>query len=119
MDYQDPLVVDPANGVVRGDSKAMPNRGTSSGFVGTSGSYGADTGPNATNRMGAITDTGSDPMDLCYPKGDIDRFSSSGHSTTDPGSGMGGAAKSDDMDETEPGESAAQERAEGPEESGY
>lgn len=62
-DFQDPLVVDPANGVVRGDSGAMPNRGTGTGMVGSGAPYGADIGQNATNRMGRVGDTGSDPMD--------------------------------------------------------
>lgn len=102
MKYQDPLIAGEANGLVRGDDKAMPNRGTSSGFVGTSGSYGADTGANAINRMGSIGSAAdSDPMDRCVPMGGGD-FSSSGHTSPDPGRGMGGAADSDSMMETTP-----------------
>jgi hypothetical protein len=101
-DYPDPLVVDPANGVVRGDNKAMPNRGTGSGSVGMGAPYGASIDMGATNSMGSIHGAcGSDAMDACYPQGD-GRFTSAGHSTTDPGSGMGGAAKSDAVDEVFP-----------------
>lgn len=45
---------------LRGDNKAMPNRGSSTGVTDT---YGADLGPNATNRKGSIASaTKSDAM---------------------------------------------------------
>lgn len=101
-DYQDPLVVDPSNGNVRGDPKPMPNRGTGSGMVGMGAPFGADIGMNATNRMGSAHLEG-DPMDLCYPKGDADlRFSSSGHSSTDYGTSITGATGSDAPEDDEP-----------------
>jgi hypothetical protein len=84
--YSDPIPSNPDNGVVRGDSKDMPNRGTSTGTVGMGAPYGASTDLNATNSMGSAH-MDSDPADLCYPKGDADlRFNSGGHSTSDPGS---------------------------------
>lgn len=51
------------NFTVRGDTKAMPDKGTSTGMNGDS--YGAALGQDATNRMGAINGK-SDPMDECY-----------------------------------------------------
>lgn len=48
-------------GNLEGDSKAMPDRGTS---VGVTDTYGADLSPTAQNRKGKITGaTGSDPAD--------------------------------------------------------
>lgn len=41
------------SGVVQGDSGAMPDRGTSTGFNGDT--YGADVSQGATNRQGSIT----------------------------------------------------------------
>lgn len=109
------LIVDPSNGVVRGDDKAMPNRGTDSGMVGFGAPYGASIDANATNRMGSAHMEG-DSMERVMPKGDADlRFSSGGHSSPDPGTGMGSAANSDPAAETEPNESAARERSEGSE----
>jgi hypothetical protein len=99
MDYQDPFKPAPSDGVTRGDAKAMPNRGTSSGNV-PNNSYGADTGINATNRMGSAH-TPSDPPDMCCPPGD-GRFTSRGHSTSAPGSrltGTGSDAPEDDTPE--------------------
>jgi hypothetical protein len=103
-DYKDPFIPAPSDGVTRGDSKPMPNRGTSVGFTGVGNdTYGADVGVNATNRLGPATDTGSDPMMLDTPKGDEDRFTSSGGTHgEDPGAGMGGAAKSDAAADTTP-----------------
>ena len=40
------------SGVVQGDDRAMPDRGTSTGLNGDT--YGADTSPTAINRMGGI-----------------------------------------------------------------
>lgn len=49
------------NGEVQGDTKAMPDRGTSTG---ASDTYGADISPDATNRMGGLGNAAnSDPMD--------------------------------------------------------
>lgn len=76
--YDDPIPSNPDNGVVRGDSRPMPNRGTDSGSVGYGAPYGADTGINATNRMGSARESG-DPMMDNVANGDTDRFSSSGH----------------------------------------
>lgn len=46
---------------LRGDDKAMPDRGTGTGVTDT---YGADLSPQAQNRKGKITGaTGSDPAD--------------------------------------------------------
>lgn len=84
-DYSDPIPANPDNGVVRGDSKAMPDKGTSTGFVGMGAPYGASVDTNAVNRMGSAHMEG-DPAELCYPKGDADlRFTSNGHGTPDPG----------------------------------
>jgi hypothetical protein len=52
MQPQD-LNVDYNDGVVKGDTKGMPNRGTSTGMNGDT--YGADLSPEATNGMGKIT----------------------------------------------------------------
>lgn len=41
------------SGELQGDTKAMPDRGTSVGFNGDT--YGADTGAGALNRTGGIT----------------------------------------------------------------
>lgn len=54
-------------GVVMGDTKPMPDRGTETGMTG----FATDTGGmslalDATNRIGALTGTDSDPMDECY-----------------------------------------------------
>lgn len=49
------------NGMLQGDDKAMPDRGTKTGFNGDT--YGASVDGNATNSMGKITGaTKSDPM---------------------------------------------------------
>jgi hypothetical protein len=40
------------SGVVQGDDKAMPNRGTGTGFTGDT--YGADTSQDAINRQGGM-----------------------------------------------------------------
>lgn len=55
-------------GVVMGDTKAMPNRGTGTGLTGhdTHGE-GMSLDQDATNTIGKITGaTKSDPMDECY-----------------------------------------------------
>lgn len=53
-------------GELMGDSKPMPDRGSSTGVTDT---YGADLSPTATNGMGRITGaTRSDPMDRNCPK---------------------------------------------------
>jgi len=41
------------DGIVKGDAKGMPDKGTQTGMNGDS--YGADLGPDATNRKGGIT----------------------------------------------------------------
>lgn len=46
------------NDTVRGDDRPMKDRGTSSGVTDT---YGADLGADATNRLGEVPDTGSQP----------------------------------------------------------
>lgn len=54
------------DGSIRGDSRDLPMK--SEGSFATD-SYGADLGPDATNRKGRITGaTGSDPMDQCHGK---------------------------------------------------
>lgn len=104
MKYQDPVVVAPADGMVRGDDGAFPNRGTRSGMVGMGAPYGADISQGATNSLGSIAGAcASDAMDQCCPPGD-GRFSSSGHSSPRHGRGMGSAAMSDDMMDVTPGD---------------
>ncbi len=100
---QDPMVVAPSDGVVRGDKKAMPSRGTSSGFthVGND-TYGADVGQGANNRLGSAH-LAPDPIDATSPPGGGD-YRSGGNSSPDPGRGMGGAAKSDEAMDTSPGD---------------
>lgn len=49
------------SGVVRGDSGAMPDRGTKTGMNGDT--YGADLSTNATNRQGSISGAKSDAWD--------------------------------------------------------
>lgn len=99
-DYPDPTLPGPANGVVRGDVKAMPDKGTGTGFVG-SDSYGASVDVRATNsRPIAGSETTSDPMDMRFPKGDEDRFTSTGGKHgSDPGAGVGNAGDSDPPEE--------------------
>lgn len=57
--------MDNANEVVRGDSKEVPDRGTSTGVTDT---YGAELGGDATNSSGRLTGTRSDPVDQCKTK---------------------------------------------------
>ncbi len=92
----------PSDGNVQGETKDLPNRGTESGMVGQGAPYGADIGPNATNRKGGMThaDSGSDPRELRFPKGDEDRFSSSGHSSPDEGGSKLQGTDSDPIDKT-------------------
>lgn len=50
------------SGELQGDTRSMPDRGTSSGVSDT---YGADLGQDATNREGSITSTSqSDGMNF-------------------------------------------------------
>jgi hypothetical protein len=54
-------------GVVMGDKKPVPDRGTSTGMTGIKTDLGGmSIDVDATNSMGAVGDTGSDPMDQCY-----------------------------------------------------
>lgn len=94
----------PSDGVTRGDDKAIPNAGTSRGFVNVGNdTYGADVSVGATNRMGPADGTQSDPAEMRFPKGDEDRFTSSmGKHGDDPGTGMGDVAKSDAPDDETP-----------------
>jgi hypothetical protein len=99
---QDPMVVAPSDGVVRGDTKSMPNRGTSVGFTGVGNdSYGADVSQSATNARGSAH-LSPDPMDECYPQGGGDYRSGGDGTPASPGTGMGGAAKSDAAGEDDP-----------------
>lgn len=101
MNNQDPMVVHPADGMVRGDSKDIPNRGTGSGFVDVGrDQYGADVGMNATNRRSSAH-SAPDSAFNNMPPGD-GHFSNSGHTSPGYGRGMGGAADSDAMDEVSP-----------------
>ena len=103
----DPYMPGPANGELQGVSTSMPDRGTSEGFTGISGSYGADTGEHALNRRGGIgRSTRSDPMYECCPPGGGD-FSSSGHDSPGHGRSMGSAADSDPKAETTPDDQRA------------
>lgn len=53
---------------LRGDDKAMPDKGTSTGVTDT---YGADLSGSAKNSMGSITGaTKSNPVDQCVNKED-------------------------------------------------
>jgi len=101
MADMDPLVVAPSDGVTRGDAKAMPNRGTSTGFTGIGNDqYGGGFGVNDTNAQGSAH-LAPDPMDMCCPPGGGDfRAGSSGKVAM--GRGMGGAADSDMIGEDEP-----------------
>jgi len=97
-DYPDPTLPELNNGVVRGDDKALPDRGSSTGFCNVGDDhYGRDLSPGATNRLGPATDTGSDAAELRFPKGDEDRFTASSNTTRmdSPGEGFGPAADSD------------------------
>jgi hypothetical protein len=55
-------------GVVMGDTKPMPDRGTTTGMTGyNTHGEGMGLGQDDTNSMGSITgSTGSDPWDECY-----------------------------------------------------
>lgn len=54
------------NGEVQGDTRAMPDKGYSTGVTDT---YGADLGANATNSQGSLGSAAkSDPMDQCCAK---------------------------------------------------
>jgi hypothetical protein len=55
------------DGSLRGDTKAMPMKGTETGLNGDT--YGADLGQSALNGEGKITGgTKSNPMDQCFNK---------------------------------------------------
>ena len=101
MADMDPMVVAPSDGVTRGDSKAMPNRGTMTGFTGIGNDqYGGGFGVNDTNAKGSAH-LAPDPMDACCPPGGGDmRSGSSGQ--VPMGRSMGGAADSDNPHEDEP-----------------
>lgn len=59
MKHQDPMVVGPSDGNVRGDDRPLPNRGTGTGLTGDT--YGASIDQSAINRRGGISGTcGSD-----------------------------------------------------------
>lgn len=95
MADMDPMVVAPSDGVVRGDSKAMPNRGTSTGFTGVGNDrYGASVDQGATNARGSAH-LPSDPIDRVSPPGGGDYRSGGDGTPSSPGTGMGGAASSD------------------------
>ena len=85
------------SGELQGDTKPMPNRGTSSGMVPGS-NYGASMDVNATNSMGSAH-LAPDPMEMCCPPGD-GRFVARGHSTTSPGGALSGADSDAMMDVT-------------------
>ena len=53
-------------GVVMGDTAPMPDRGTSTGLTGFDTHNDMSIDPDATNTMGKISGTGSDPMAECY-----------------------------------------------------
>lgn len=85
------------SGELQGDTKAMPNRGTSSGMV-PNCNYGASMDINATNSMGSAYEA-CDPAEMCCPPGD-GRFMSRGHSTMDPGGALSGTDSDAMMDVT-------------------
>jgi len=103
MADQDPMVVAPSDGVVRGDSGAMPNRGTSSGFthVGND-TYGADVSQGANNTRGSAH-LAPDPADMCCPPGGGDFVGRNPHAGN-PGASITGATQSDAADDTTPGD---------------
>ena len=54
-------------GVVQGDTKPMPDRGTSTGMTGFSTELdGRGIDVDATNSLGGLAGTDSDPADQCY-----------------------------------------------------
>lgn len=92
----------PANdsGVVRGDSKAMPDRGTGTGMTGLpTFSDGRGFGSDDTNSMGSVGDTGSDSMFARHNRDD--NLGGTDAKSGGTGSGMSGTG-SDQMFETEP-----------------
>lgn len=99
---QDPMVVAPSDGVVRGDAKGIPSRGTSPGFTGVGNDrYGADVGQGAINRMGSAH-LSPDPMDMCCPPGGGDYRSGGDGTPANSGKSMSGATASDPVGEDEP-----------------
>lgn len=114
MADMDPMVVAPSDGVVRGDDKAMPNRGTSVGMVGMGAPYGASVDQGATNSRGSAH-LAPDPMDQCCPPGGGDYRSGGDGTPSNPGTSMGGAADSDPAAETEPDTQQIPAAPEGPE----
>ena len=103
MADQDPMVVAPSDGVVRGDSGAMPNRGTSSGFthVGND-TYGGDMNTMTHHSLGSAH-LAPDPADMCYPPGGGDFVGHNPHEGN-PGAGISSATQSDAADDTTPGD---------------
>lgn len=64
----DSRYVPDGTGVVMGDTGAMPDRGTSTGMTGImTETDGRSLDPDATNSLGRLTGTGSDPAAECYP----------------------------------------------------
>lgn len=56
------------SGVVMGDTKPMPDRGTGTGMTGVNTvTDGRSLDSDAINRIGGISGTGSDPMDMDMP----------------------------------------------------
>jgi hypothetical protein len=54
-------------GVVMGDRKPVPDRGTGTGMTGvTTVTDGRSLDVDATNSLGGLGGTDSDPMDLCH-----------------------------------------------------
>lgn len=54
-------------GVVMGDTKAVPNKGTGTGMTGYATHNDKSIGQDATNSMGGISGaTGSDAADACH-----------------------------------------------------
>lgn len=63
------------SGDIQGDTKALPDRGTSTGMGDNAQTGGMSLEPEATNRMGALKGTGSDPAGEC--KSDDPNFAGS------------------------------------------
>lgn len=66
-DPADSKYVPDGTGVVMGDTAPMPDRGTSTGMTGiNTDTGGMSLDVDATNSMGRLTGTDSDPMGECY-----------------------------------------------------
>lgn len=106
-------------GVVMGDTRPMPDRGTGTGMTGIPTDLGGySINVDATNRMGGLSDTGSDAMDAVFSR-DSNLSSGESHYSV-PGQRISGT-NSDPMPENyvddpafgaAPGD-AAEDRAEG------